>query len=116
MEDNSDEFPLVAHITDAMLRKVDPKHPVLMAYLKTINTSIETGVLLPKFVVALPRKARVLKRVLRLVHRRLLLNKWRNLLKFLQRKLKRNLPNQLLKIFLHMQRRLYLRSLGYLNG
>lgn len=39
-------FPTVARIPDAMLHKVDPSHPVLVSYLKTINLDIEIGVLL----------------------------------------------------------------------
>lgn len=43
-----DMFPIVAHIPDSILRKMDPSNSVLVAYLKNINTLIETGVLLPK--------------------------------------------------------------------
>ncbi|CAI9299880.1 unnamed protein product [Lactuca saligna] len=30
-----------------MLKRVDPSNPVLVSYLATINTSVETGILLP---------------------------------------------------------------------
>lgn len=50
VEDNQDVFPTVSR--DAMLRRVDPTNPVLVAYLTNINLSIETGVLLSKDVRA----------------------------------------------------------------
>lgn len=49
VEYDEEEFPSVARIPDAMLKMIDPSNPVLVAYLKTINPSIETGVLLPRF-------------------------------------------------------------------
>ena len=48
VKDDLEIFSTVARIPDAMLRKVDPSYPVMVAYLQTINPSIETGVLLPK--------------------------------------------------------------------
>lgn len=48
LDDKPDEFPLIAHIPDAVLRRVDPTNLVLVAYLTTINPSVEPGVLLPK--------------------------------------------------------------------
>lgn len=42
MDDDSEIFPNIARIPDAMLRKVDPADPILVAYLQTINPSIET--------------------------------------------------------------------------
>ena len=46
--DNAEEFPFVARIPDAMLERVDPKNPVLVPYLKNIDTNVETGKLLPR--------------------------------------------------------------------
>lgn len=46
--DDLDVFPTVARIRDSTLHKVDPANQVLLAYLQTINPSIETGVLLEK--------------------------------------------------------------------
>ncbi|CAI9296860.1 unnamed protein product [Lactuca saligna] len=48
VEDNSDEFPSVGRILDGMLKKVDSSNSVLQAYLKTINPSVETGILLSR--------------------------------------------------------------------
>lgn len=48
VEDDPDMFPTVARIPNGMLRKVDPTNPILVAYLQTINPSIETSFLLPK--------------------------------------------------------------------
>lgn len=48
IEDDVTIFPLVARIPNGMLKKVDPSNPVLMAYLLTISTNDETGVLLAK--------------------------------------------------------------------
>ena len=50
VEDDSEVFPNVSRISDAMLRKVDPKNPILGSYLTTINPTVETGVLIPKGV------------------------------------------------------------------
>lgn len=47
-EDNFVVFPSVARILNAMIRKVDPGNPVLVAYPKTFNRSEETTVLLHK--------------------------------------------------------------------
>ncbi|CAI9271538.1 unnamed protein product [Lactuca saligna] len=41
---------MVARIPDAMLQKINPAHPMLVNYLKTISTNVETGVLLPSTV------------------------------------------------------------------
>ena len=49
VEDNQDMFPTIACIPDVMLRKVDQTNPIFVAYLKTINPSIETKVLLQKY-------------------------------------------------------------------
>ncbi|CAI9290474.1 unnamed protein product [Lactuca saligna] len=51
VEDDEKIFPTVARIPDAMLRKVDQSHHVLVSYFKTINPDIETGVLLPQSIV-----------------------------------------------------------------
>lgn len=48
VEDDEEVFPSVARIPDAMLKKIDPLNPVLVAYLKTINPTIETEVLFPR--------------------------------------------------------------------
>lgn len=58
VEDNQDEFPSVARILDALLRRVDPTNPVLEAYLTTINPLIETRVLLSKFVAGPSNKSK----------------------------------------------------------
>lgn len=39
-------FPSVARIPDAMLKKVNPTHKILVKYLQKINPYVETGVLL----------------------------------------------------------------------
>ena len=41
-------FLNVARIPDAMLKKIDPSKPILVAYLKKVNPSVETRVLLSK--------------------------------------------------------------------
>lgn len=48
VEDDSDVFPNVARIFDGMLKKVDPTNSILVEYLKHINNSFETGILLQK--------------------------------------------------------------------
>ncbi|CAI9272958.1 unnamed protein product [Lactuca saligna] len=48
MTDDADEFPFVVHIPDAMLRRVDPTNVVLVAYLKNIDPTVQTGILLPR--------------------------------------------------------------------
>lgn len=48
IEDDVDIFPTVARIPDVMLQKVDPTNPVLIEYLKNVNTSVETRKLLEK--------------------------------------------------------------------
>lgn len=35
--DDTDEFPIVARIPDAMLKRVDPTNTVLITYLQTID-------------------------------------------------------------------------------
>lgn len=51
VEDDSEVFPNVARILDAMLCRIDTVDPVLVAYLETINLSIETCVLLAKGII-----------------------------------------------------------------
>ena len=51
-------FPTVVRIPDAMLRKAEPSHLVLVGYLQTINPSVVTGVLLPKHVGGPSKKKR----------------------------------------------------------
>lgn len=51
VQDDSEVFPNVARIHDAMLHKIDLADLVLVAYLQRINPSIKTGVLLPKVIV-----------------------------------------------------------------
>lgn len=58
-------FPTIARIPDSMLQKVDPSHLVLVTYLKTINPSIEIGVLLPKNVRGPSKKRRGSKKDVR---------------------------------------------------
>lgn len=41
---------MVARVPDAMLRKIDPAHTVLINYLKIVNADVETGVLLHPIV------------------------------------------------------------------
>lgn len=48
VEDDYEVFPIVARILDGMLKKIDPTNSVLVAYLKHVNTSVETGILLPR--------------------------------------------------------------------
>ncbi|CAI9281406.1 unnamed protein product [Lactuca saligna] len=50
VEDDSEVFPTVARILDAMLQNVDPTNPVLVSYLTTINPNVEVGVLLQKLI------------------------------------------------------------------
>lgn len=52
-EDDEEIFTHVDRIPDAMLRKVSQTHKVLVRYLKTIDQSVSTGVLLD---VAAPSK------------------------------------------------------------
>lgn len=58
LEDNQDAFPTVSRIIDAILRRVDPTNPVLVAYLTTINPSIEAAMLLSKTLVVYRRKVK----------------------------------------------------------
>ena len=53
VEDDEAIFTHVARIPDVMLRKVSQTHKVLVRYLKTIDQSVPTGVLLE---VAAPSK------------------------------------------------------------
>ncbi|CAI9268433.1 unnamed protein product [Lactuca saligna] len=46
--DDTDEFPFVARISDAMLKRVDPTNIVLITYLQSIDTSVETRVLVAR--------------------------------------------------------------------
>lgn len=62
MEDNSDEFPSVGCIPDVMLRRVDPKISVLVAYIANINPFIETEVLLPKYAGGPSKKSKSSKK------------------------------------------------------
>lgn len=57
-EDDSQVFPNVARIQDAMLRKVDPTNPILVAYLLLVNPSVETGVFLPKGIVGCSKRGK----------------------------------------------------------
>lgn len=65
MEDDPNMFPSVARFLDAMLCRVDPSNPVLIAYLKTINPSIETGILLPKSTGGPSKKSKGSKKVVK---------------------------------------------------
>lgn len=56
--DSPEEFPIVARIPDAMLRKVNPANPVLVAYLQTINPCIQIRVALVKSTEGLLKKYR----------------------------------------------------------
>ncbi|CAI9290725.1 unnamed protein product [Lactuca saligna] len=51
-------LPNVARIPNVMLQKLDPANPNLMAYLQTINPSIETGVLLPKGIAGTSKRGK----------------------------------------------------------
>lgn len=51
VENDLEEFPSIAQIPGAMLRKVDLAYLVLVAYLTTINNTVKTRVLLPKGIV-----------------------------------------------------------------
>lgn len=55
-------FPTVARIQDAMLRKVDPAHPVLVHYLTTINPDVQIEVLLPKGAEGTSKAVKVSKK------------------------------------------------------
>ena len=46
VEHDVNVFPTVVHISDAMLRKIDPADLVMIDYLKIINPNFETGMLL----------------------------------------------------------------------
>ena len=46
--DDLDEFTFAARIPDVMLKRIDPSNPILVSYLETIDTSVETGILLPQ--------------------------------------------------------------------
>lgn len=56
VEDDGENFPTVARIPDAMLKKVDATHPMLVKYLQSINPDIITGVLLTPYVGPLKKK------------------------------------------------------------
>lgn len=43
---DTEEFPVVTRIPDGMLKRVDHTNTILITYLQTIDTSVETGVLL----------------------------------------------------------------------
>lgn len=58
MEDDLEAFPFVARIPDAMLHKVDPAHPVLVAYLTKINPFVAIGVLLRKGIVGTSKRGK----------------------------------------------------------
>lgn len=63
VEDDPPVFPIVARIKEAMLRKVDPANPILIAYLQIINPSIETGVLYVKGVAGTTKRGKISKKV-----------------------------------------------------
>lgn len=63
VEDDSEVFPPIARIPDAMLRKVDPPDSVLIGYLQTINPSIKIGVLLANGIVGPSKRAKGSKKV-----------------------------------------------------
>ncbi|CAI9260818.1 unnamed protein product [Lactuca saligna] len=46
--DDAEEFPLVARIPDIMLKRVNPRNTVLLTHLKTIDITIENGILLER--------------------------------------------------------------------
>lgn len=46
--DDEEVFASVARIPDAMLKKVDPTNPILVVYLQSINSSVETRVILTR--------------------------------------------------------------------
>ncbi|CAI9281020.1 unnamed protein product [Lactuca saligna] len=46
--DDTEGFPIIARIPDAMLKRVDPTNTVLITFLHTLDTSVETGVLLAR--------------------------------------------------------------------
>ena len=46
VEDDSEVFLNVARIPDSMLKKVDPTNSVLVTYLKHVNPSVKTRILL----------------------------------------------------------------------
>ena len=60
--DDLDMFPTVTPILDGMLRKVDPINSIFVTYLKTINPSIETNVLLPKSTGGASKKKKRIKK------------------------------------------------------
>ena len=63
MTNDLDIFPTVAWIPDTMLQKFNPVDPILLAYLQTINPSIETGVLFAKGVVGTSKRIKGSKKV-----------------------------------------------------
>lgn len=64
VDDDPDMFPTVARISDGILRKVDSSDPVLVAYLKTINPSIVTNVLIPKNIGGPSKKRKESKKAI----------------------------------------------------
>lgn len=58
LADDLEVFPTVARIPDAMLRKVDPTNPILVAYLQSVNPSVKIGVLLPKGIAASSKRCK----------------------------------------------------------
>lgn len=57
-ENDSDIFPNVARIPNGTLKKVDPTNSILVEYLKHVNPSVETGILLQKSDVGSSKKVR----------------------------------------------------------
>ena len=115
MTDDLDVFPTMAQIPDTMLRKVDPVDPVLLAYLQTINPSIENGFLLGKGVVGTSKRTKSSKKVTKAnpLYRSLilLLKRFLSLLLCQLRRKQRNMFKR--RLFKNLIRWACLESLGF---
>ena len=56
--DDLDVFLFAARIPDAMLKRIDPSNPVLISYLESIDSSVETGILLTQTTEKKSKKAK----------------------------------------------------------
>lgn len=73
VEDDLEVFSTFSRIPDAMIRKVDPVDPVLIAYLQTINPSIRLVCFWRRELLVLPKELRAQRSLYKLVHRSLIL-------------------------------------------
>ena len=62
VEDDLEVYPNVARIPDGMLKKIDPTNSVLVAYLKHVNPSVKTRILLKICEEGSSKKVKKLKK------------------------------------------------------